>query len=172
MGVRINHFIVYSALFIIVCALFSSCGIYSFSGASIPSEVKTVSIDYIQNKAPNAWSSIDNIFNQELRNKMSREAGLKILDANGDYQIKGYISNYVITPQTPTTGNFSNKYRLDISVMIEFKDNVSDKKVQWTENITNFELYDEDIAGKEDKLIRSISQSISNSIYNKIFSTW
>lgn len=168
---QFKRFIAIVSFYIIICSL-NSCGIYSFSGASIPKEVKTVSIDYIQNKAPNAWSSIDNIFNQELRNKMSQEAGLKILDANGDYQIKGYISNYVITPQTPTTGGFSNKYRLDISVVIEFKDQVSEKKIQWTENITSFELYDEDISGKEDILIRKISQSISNSIYNKIFSTW
>lgn len=152
--------------------LISSCGIYSFSGASIPKEVKTISIDYIQNKAPNAYSSIDNIFNQELRNKMSREAGLKILDSKGDYEIRGYISNFIITPQTPTTGSFSNKYRLDISVQIEFKDQVSEKKIQWTESFTNFELYENDISGKEDQLIRTISQSISNSIYNKIFSTW
>jgi hypothetical protein len=165
------YFFLYCTLFILHCSL-NSCGIYSFSGASIPKEVKTISIDYIQNKAPNAWSSIDNIFNQELRNKMSREAGLKVLDAGGDYQLKGYISNYVITPQTPTTGSFSNKYRLDITVQLEFKDQVSEKKVQWTESFTNFELYDNDISGKEDILIRAISQTICNSIYNKIFSTW
>lgn len=163
--------VLYFSIFIIIYTL-SSCGVYSFSGASIPKEVKSISIEYIQNKAPNAWSSIDNIFNQELRNKLTREAGLKILDEKGDYHLKGYISNYVITPQTPTTGSFSNKYRLDITVMIEFKDNVSGKNVQWIESFTNFELYDNDISGKEDNLIKLISQNISNSIFNKIFSTW
>jgi len=161
----------YLLLFIQLVFL-SSCGIYSFSGASIPKEVKSISIEYISNKAPNAWSSIDNIFNQELRNKFVREAGLRVLDEKGDYHIKGYISNYVITPQTPTTGSFSSQYRLDISVMIEFQDNVSGKKVQWTEPFTNMELYETDISGKEDALIRSISKNISNSIFNKIFSTW
>lgn len=159
-------------LLIIQLVLLSSCGIYSFSGASIPKEVKSISIEYIPNKAPNAWSSIDNIFNQELRNKFVREAGLRVLDEKGDYHIKGYISNYVITPQTPTTGSFSSQYRLDISVMIEFQDNVSGKKVQWTEPFTNMELYESDISGKEDILIRAISKNISNSIFNKIFSTW
>lgn len=150
----------------------SSCGVYSFSGASIPKEVKTISIDYIQNKAPNAWSTIDNIFNQELRNKMARDGGLKVLDANGDYQIKGFISDYRITPQAPTTGSFSTRYRLDISVRIEFKDVVTDKKVQWTESFTNFEVYENDITGQEDKFIRNISTNLCNSIFNKMFSTW
>lgn len=150
----------------------SSCGVYSFSGASVPKEVKSVSIEYIVNKAPNSWSTIDNIFNQELKNKFIREGGLKILDADGDYQLKGYISNYVITPQTPTTGTFSNKYRLDIAVTIEFKDLVTDKKTTWTESFSNFEVYDNDISGKEDQLIQAISQNICSSIFNKIFSTW
>lgn len=161
--------------YILILPLFlilQGCGIYSFSGASIPKEVKSISIDYIQNKAPNAWSTIDNIFNQELRNKLVREAGLKILDKDGDYQLKGYIASYVITPQAPTTGSFSTRYRLDISVQIEFKDVVTDKKVQWTQSFTNFEVYENDISGNEDKFIRSISQNISNSIFNKIFSTW
>jgi len=155
----------------LLCNL-SACGVYSFSGASIPKEVKTISIEYIQNKAPNAWSTIDNIFNQELRNKMVRDGGLKVIDGGGDYQLRGYISDYRITPQAPTTGSFSSRYRLDISVQIEFKDAVTDKKVQWNQSFTNFEVYENDITGQEDKFIRSISVNVCNSIFNKMFSTW
>jgi hypothetical protein len=159
---------------LIVCFLCttSSCGVYSFSGASVPKEVKTISIEYIQNKAPNAWSTIDNIFNQELRNKMVRDGGLKVIDGAGDYQIKGYISDYRITAQAPTTGSFSTRYRLDITVQLEFKDIVTNEKVQWNQPFTNFEVYENDITGKEDQFIKSISVNIANSIFNKMFSTW
>jgi hypothetical protein len=64
---------IFILFFPILLSALNSCGVYSFSGASVPAEVKTISIEYIQNKAPNAWSSIDNIFNQELRNKMTRD---------------------------------------------------------------------------------------------------
>ena len=159
--------------FPILLTALNSCGVYSFSGASVPKEVKSISIEYIQNKAPNAWSSIDNIFNQELRNKMTRDGGLKVIDGGGDYQIKGYISDYRITAQVPTTGQFSNKYRLDITVQIEFHDVVTVKKVQWTQPFTNFEVYDDNnLSGKEDQFIRNISINIANSIFNKMFSTW
>lgn len=159
-------------LFLWALAFAHSCKVYSFSGASVPKEVKTISIDYIQNKAPNAWSTIDNIFNQELRNKMVRDGGLKVIDGAGDYQLKGYISDYRITPQTPTTGSFSARYRLDITVYIEFRDVVTDKKVEWNLTFTNFEVYENDITGREDILIRAISENICNSIFNKMFSTW
>lgn len=159
--------------YLFVLCLCSSCGIYGFSGASVPKEVKSISIEYIQNKAPNAWSTTDNIFNQELRNKMARDGGMKVLNEAGDYQLKGYISDYRITAQAPTPGTFSTKYRLDIIVQIEFKDMVTDKKIQWREPFTNFEVYDNnEISGKEDEFIRRISVNISNAIFNKIFSTW
>jgi Lipopolysaccharide-assembly len=161
------------SLVVLVCVLLqTSCGIYSFSGATVPKEVKSISIQYIQNKAPNAWTSIDRIFNQELRNKLVNEAGLKINDEKGDYELKGSINSYSISAQTPTQGQISNSYRVQITVQIEFKDNVTDKKVQWTENFTNFEQYEGDISGTEDTKITNISKSISNSIFNKIFSTW
>lgn len=164
---------IWVSIAVLVCiVLQTSCGIYSFSGATVPKEVKTISIQYIQNKAPNAWTSIDRIFNQELRNKLVNEAGLKVNDEKGDYELKGSINSYSIAAQTPTQGQIANAYRVQISVQIEFKDNVTEKKVQWTENFTNFEQYEGDISGTEDIKITNISKSISNSIFNKIFSTW
>ena len=160
-----------SILFVhLLCIM--SCGIYSFSGASVPKEVKTISIEYIPSKAPNAWSSTDRIFNQELKNKLVRESGLKVVDKNGDYEIRGAIVNYSLTPQTPTQGQFASAYRLDIGVQIEFKDNVTDKKMTWNEPMSSQEVFEGDIAGSEDQRITRISANIANSIFNKIFSTW
>jgi|LakMenE18May11ns_1017448.scaffolds.fasta_scaffold9867145_2 hypothetical protein len=157
---------------LLIFSLNISCGVYSFSGASVPLDVKSMSIEYITNKAPNSWSSLDRIFNNELKQKMISDAGLKILDKEGDYQIKGYISSYTITPQAATNGEFANTYKLSISVQIEFTDIKTEKKLAWNENFTNFEVYSNDITNEEDRLITSISKNISNQIFNKIFSTW
>ncbi len=162
----------YLFLILISLTLCSSCGVYSFSGATIPPEVKSVSIDYIMNKAPNSWSSLDRIFNVELKQKMIKDAGLKILDREGDYKIQGYLSSYTITPQAPTTGQFTNSYKLSITVFIQFTDTKTEKKVSWEKNFSNFEVYSDDISGKEDELIKKISQNISNQIFNDLFSTW
>lgn len=150
----------------------TSCGIYSFSGASIPKEIKTIAIEYIPNKAPNSTSSLDRIFNQELRNKLVKDAGLRIVDQDGDYLVKGYISSYVITPQASSTGVFTSTYRLTISTQIEFFDLKTEKKTTWNQSFDNFEVYENDISGQEERLVTNISKNISNSIFNKIFSTW
>lgn len=160
-------------LFIISFIITSlGCGVYSFSGASIPKDVKTISIDYIQNRAPNAWTTTDRIFNQELRNKLVRESGLRIVDENGDYSLRGSIVSYAISPQTATQGQLSSAYRLDITVQIEFKDNISEKKREWNRTFANSEVFEGDITGTEDQRITRISNAISTSIFNEIFSTW
>lgn len=150
----------------------TSCGVYSFSGASVPKEIKTIAIEYISNKAPNSAASLDRIFNQELKNKLVRDAGLKVVDQDGDYLVKGYISNYVITPQASTNGTFSSTYRLTISVQIEFYDFKTEKKTTWNQSFDNFEVYEGDITSREETLITDISKNISNLIFTKIFSTW
>jgi hypothetical protein len=158
--------------FTLLSLLNLKCGVYSFSGASVPLDVKSLSIEYVINKAPNSWSSVDRIFNLELRQKMIQDGGLKVLDKDGDYQIKGVITNYNISPQAPTTGGFSNQYRLTINVQIEFTDIKTEKKVTWNENFSNFEVYSDNISDSEDVLITKISKNISNQIFNKIFSSW
>ena len=40
-----------SLVVLLSCCLFSGCGIYTFSGASIPAEAKTVSVQYFPNNA-------------------------------------------------------------------------------------------------------------------------
>ena len=55
------------SLLLLLITLQISCGIYSFSGASVPPDIKSMSIEYITNKAPNSWSSLDRIFNNELK---------------------------------------------------------------------------------------------------------
>jgi len=159
-------------IFVLVTCFASSCGVYSFSGASIPNDVKSMSIEYISNRAPASWPSLDRIFNRELQNKMVQDAGMKLVESAGDYQLKGVINGYAITVQAPTAGTFSNTYKLTISVQVTFKNTKAVKQNEWTENFTAFEVYEGDISGKEDDLIQKISKNISNSIFNKIFSTW
>lgn len=149
-----------------------ACGVYSFSGASVPSNVKTISIDYIENRAPNSWNSLDRIFNRVLRQKLINDAGLKVVDKDGDYSISGSINSYRISVQAATQGSFSNSYRLDIGANISFKNNVSEKNEQWSQVFSNFEAYEGDIAGKEDVYIENISDRIANDVFNKLFSTW
>ena len=44
-----------------------SCGIYSFTGASIPTEAKTISVQYFNNKAATIQPTLSQVFTERLK---------------------------------------------------------------------------------------------------------
>ena len=53
----------------LISFIFSSCGIYSFSGASISNDVKNVSINTFENIASLAPTTLSNLINEALKDK-------------------------------------------------------------------------------------------------------
>ena len=84
--------------FIIGITLFTSCGIYSFTGASIPPNTKTVSVQYFPNKAANIQPSLSQIFTEKLKDAFVEQTNLILSDYDGDLAFSGYISKYQIKP--------------------------------------------------------------------------
>ncbi|MCS6818504.1 MAG: LPS assembly lipoprotein LptE, partial [Chitinophagales bacterium] len=99
------------------------CKIYSFSGATIPPEVKTIQIDLFQNRAGNGPALLSQIFTDRLKNKFITESRLKQTQSNGDLHIKGYISGFQYSNQAPTAAVSSGINRLTITVYVEFINN-------------------------------------------------
>ena len=76
----------------------SSCGIYSFSGASISNEVKSVSINLFENVASLAPPTLSNTLTEALKDKFSSETKLIPSNSDGDLIFSGRITNYSINP--------------------------------------------------------------------------
>ena len=60
------------------------CGIYSFSGASIPAEAKTVSVDYFPNHAQLVNPLLSNNLTNALRDAMTNQTTLDMVETGGD----------------------------------------------------------------------------------------
>src|SRR5436305_11771961 len=77
-----------------ICA--ASCGIYTFRDVSIPADVKTIKINYFENRAsivnPQLSSKLTDQFKQKVSSYI-RKASL-VTTENADYIIGGYISSY------------------------------------------------------------------------------
>ena len=74
------------------------CGIYSFSGASIPAEAKTVSVAYFPNHAQLVNPMLSNDFSTALRDAMMNQTPLDMVDEGGDLAFEGEITDYRTTP--------------------------------------------------------------------------
>ena len=57
-------------LYIVHCIFFSSCHVYSFTGASISPDIKTVSVQFFPNRAPIVQPSLSNLFTEKLKDKL------------------------------------------------------------------------------------------------------
>ena len=75
---------------------FTSCGIYSFTGASIPSEAKTISVNYFSNKAATVQPSLSQVFTEKLKDIFLEQTNLNLIENEGDLSFSGYISKYQI----------------------------------------------------------------------------
>src|ERR1700753_4132779 len=105
--------------------LLAACKIYSFKDTSIPPEVKTIHLSYIENKARlvNAQLSpqLDAAVRQKINNQASKLTQLQTSDA--DYDITAYVSDY-----NYSTSGISNQQassnRLSVTVHIIFKNHI------------------------------------------------
>ncbi|MCU0328059.1 MAG: LPS assembly lipoprotein LptE [Chitinophagales bacterium] len=158
--------------FIVFLITLSSCKVYSFTGSSIPPEVKTMKINYFPNLASNAYAGLERNFNDRMRNQIISNTPLKLVEDAPDFELSGKIISYTISAQNSTVGTFTTTYRLDIGVEVTFIDYKTEKKTQWTQIFNGFEVYENDLSSIADATTRKISETISNQVFNKIFSTW
>src|SRR6187551_2164284 len=108
-------------------AVFTGCHVYSFTGASISPDVKTVSIQLFPNRAPIVQPSLSNAFTEKLKDKFVSETNLSLVKDNGDLNFEGAITDYNTQPTAITGNDNASLNRLTITVSVKFT-NTKDSK--------------------------------------------
>lgn len=112
-------FLKYIFIPIISLTLFG-CGIYSFTGASISSDVKTFQVNYFQNSSMLIEPGLDRDFTNALTDLLLNQTNLDLVKSNGDLVYEGEITEYRIAPTTATANNTAAQNRLTMSVRVRF----------------------------------------------------
>ena len=146
---------------------------YSFKEGSIPADVKTISIAYIQNTASIVVPQLSQQLTDKLRQKYLAETRLELVPLEGDYDIKGTITNYVAEPVSLQAGQKSSQNQLKITVQIQFV-NKRNPKSDFNESFTQFAEFgsDKSLTSVELELIGLITQKLTQAIFNKTLSDW
>ena len=97
-----------------------SCGIYSFTGTSIQSDVKTVTINYFEYKALKVNPSLSNELTTALQDKFLKLTRLEQVDMDGDIEIVGAITGYDVKAAAITANEQAAQNRLTVTVKISF----------------------------------------------------
>ena len=87
--------IFYSCIFVLLMMVGCTGG-YSFTGASIPPDAKTISIQNFPNYASMVNPQLSQVLTDGLRNAFSSQTSLNLVDYDGDLDIKGEITNYTM----------------------------------------------------------------------------
>ena len=149
-----------------------ACGIYSFSGASIPAEAKTVSVDYFPNHAQLVNPMLSNNLTNALRDAMTNQTTLDMVESGGDLAFEGEITDYRTTP-VAITGQTAAMNRLTITVKVRFSNRIDDTK-DFEQSFSRYEDYpsDQELTSVQESLTSSIIEQLVEDIFNKALVNW
>lgn len=156
-----------------VIILLSGCGIYSFTGASIPPGAKTVSIKYFPNNADLVEPTLSQTFTDALRDKFASQTNLDVISENGDLQFEGAITNYEVTPVAITGDQTAALNRLTIAVKVKYT-NTLDEAADFESSFSRYEDYpsEKDLTEVQQGLIDEINEMLVEDIFNKAVVNW
>jgi hypothetical protein len=160
----------------IACCLFalSSCKInYSFSGASVSPDVKTVSIQYFKNSATLAKPTLAQSLTEALKDIFTSQTNLGIVAQNGDLNFTGEIVNYITAPVAIQSNDQAALNRLTITVNVKFT-NAKDEKQNFETMFSRYADYSssQTLSAVESQLITQINDQLVQDIFNKAMINW
>ena len=160
-------------LTILISVSFNSCGIYSFTGASIPAEAKTISVDYFTNKAATVQPYLSQVFTERLKDIFLEQTNLSLSENEGDLNFSGYISKYQIKPMAIKANETAGQNRLTITVKVTYNNSLESEN-NFEHTFTRYSDYDsaQNISDIENTLIEEITNELSEDVFNKAFVNW
>jgi hypothetical protein len=170
-----------TALFCLLYLLINGCGVYSFTGASITPDIKTISIQYFYNDAGNGPPSLQQTFTEKIRDYYQQNTSLELVDNGGDLQLEGNITGYNVKPIATTASGNANvadaagAQRLTITVKVSYA-NIKDETYNFSDK--SFSFYDDfdpnstTLTAVEDQLIETIFDQIVVDIFNASVANW
>jgi hypothetical protein len=150
-----------------------SCGIYSFTGASIPTEAKTISVDYFSNKAATVQPSLSQVFTERLKDMFLEQTNLSLSENESDLSFSGYISKYQIKPMAIKANETAGQNRLTIAIKVTYNNSLdSENNFEYT--FSRYRDYDsvQNISDIENTLIEEITNELAEDVFNKAFVNW
>ena len=177
---RISYFVFIIAALFFTFSTNSSCNIYKLRDIYIPDSIKSVKVNFIENRAPYVNPQLSPRLTDKLRQKIVSQTRLsQTNNDNADWEIRGYISNYAfsttgISSQGGGQGNQRNvtTNRLTVSVHIVLNDQKANKTQEYDVS-RNFEFSaNQSIQQAESTLGDEIIRGLTDDIFNRLFSNW
>lgn len=153
---------------------FTACTVsYSFSGAKISAQIKTISIQYFQNRASIVQPGLSQYLTDALIDKCKSQTKLSFVNSVGDVNFEGEISDYNTRPLTVAADARAAMNRFTIAVKVKFTNSIEPEN-SYEKTFSRYEDYDSniDLSRVEKDLSDKIVTLLIEDIYNEAFARW
>jgi hypothetical protein len=168
----------YKPIYVIgISLLCHSCVFYSFSGTSLSKEVKTFSIQRFQSRATLGPADLAEQLTEKLSNELLQKTPLKQLDANGDIEFEGSITELKYSPMTPSIspeGDVASRTKLTLTVEVTYI-NKYDQEFEFSKkNFTQSADMDAtaNIITEEPRMVEEVLAKLVKDIFNASVASW
>jgi hypothetical protein len=163
------------AFFIVfaIITLIPGCKYYSFTGASIPPQLETISVQFFENRAPIVNPSLSQELTDALKDRFQARTPLRLTNDLGDADFEGTITDYRTQPVSVQADERANLERLTISVRVTYT-NTADPELNFETSFSRHEDYDarQGLQAVEADLVRKIIDQLTEDIFNRAFVNW
>ena len=178
MNTRRRNIIFRLATILLIIAGICSCRInYSFTGASISPNVKTVFIDLFNNRARVINPTLSQTFTEKMKDKFVSQTSLSLQRDQGDLEFSGDIIGYDVRPQsiqTTTQGrDIASMNRLTVTVRVVFTNN-KDHEQDFKNNFSAYYDWESTraLSEVENDAVNVITDQLVEDIFNKSVANW
>jgi len=167
------------AFLLVSCSLFlvpslTGCGVYKFKDVSIPPEVKTVKVNFIENRARYVNPQLSPRLTDNLRRKIVGQTRLsQTNNDNVDWEISGIITDYSFSTSAISNQQVANN-RLTVSVQVILNDRTKEKDNIKDYNVSRSFEFKANLSFQqaENSLGDEMIRTLTDEIFNKLFSNW
>lgn len=166
---------VFLFLLLPVLVSFNSCSI-KLNGSSIPPEMKTVAVPFIENNAATVLPSLSQTLTEAFKTVIRNQSRLNIVQSDADAIFEARITGYDLKPvaiqdvNRPTAG----QNRLTIRVNVKYTNNILTKQSfeESFERYYNFPAGNVDLSQIQGSVIKIIVDQLTQDIFNRAFAQW
>ncbi|MCQ2273620.1 MAG: LPS assembly lipoprotein LptE [Bacteroidales bacterium] len=159
-----------------ICSMMTlaSCtGGYSFTGASIPVDAKTISVKQFPNFASTVNPQLSQKLYEGMQQMFSSQTSLTVINDDGDLQISGEITDYSTRASALSSDDNVATNRLTVTIKVKFT-NRFDEKADFEQTFSRFKDYNAalDLSAVEQGLVSEIVTELCEDVFNKSVVNW
>ncbi len=166
----------YRSLFILIllATVFAGCRIYKFRDtAGLPAEVKTVKVGFVENKATYVNPQVARKMYDKLLQKII--GSTRLTNTNNDdahYVINSTITTYNATQTVGVSAQQASTNRLTVTMHVVWRKNLRNETDEFDVSRSFDYSANLSLQQAEASLLDEVVRSLTDDVFNKIFSDW